>query len=432
MTGLLCTAGAQFSDWSAAYRLFARERLPVTEIFAVTRRAVTATLAPEAPFCAALDDTLVRRGGRKTPGSAWRRDPLGPPFQANLVRAQRFLQLSAALPGAEARMTPIVFRHAPSVAKPGRQASTADLSRYRAETRRSGLSAQAATQIRELRTQLDQDCPDQRRPLWITFDGSYTNSAVLKNIPPHTLYIGRLRKDARLHHAPTTQPARGRKLSYGANAPTPDQLRRDDSQPWQTLAVTHAGITHQVRFKSLAPVLWRTAGAALPLRLIVIAPLKYRPRKGGRLLYRDPAYLICTDPQVQPEVIVQTYLKRWDIEVNFRDEKTLIGVGQAQVRNAHSVETAPALAVAAYSLLLTAAHSAFTPTSPGLLPQPKWAASSTRRLSTQRLLQQLRAEVWGRGLGLEDFSPFASHTHPDTKAQKCSFPLASAVCYANG
>ena len=62
--------------------------------------------------------------------------------------------------------------------------------------------------------------------------------------------------------------------------------------------------------------------------------------------------------------------------MNFRDEKTLLGVGQAQVRNQASVESAPALTVAAYGMLLVAGQRAFANSKEGLLPQPKWAASS--------------------------------------------------------
>jgi len=50
--------------------------------------------------------------------------------------------------------------------------------------------------------------------------------------------------------------------------------------------------------------------------------------------------------------LLQSYLWRWDIEVNFRDQKSLLGIGEAQVRNPHSVQSQPALAVAAYGLLL--------------------------------------------------------------------------------
>jgi hypothetical protein len=161
--------------------------------------------------------------------------------------------------------------------------------------------------------------------------------------------------------------------------------------------------------------------------------LACRLRKGSKLLYRNPAFLICTDPELEPCQIIEAYFRRWDIEVNFRDEKTLLGVGQAQVRNTVSVESAPAFAVAAYGMLLVSGQFAFGNSSDGLLPQPKWAAGSKGpRTSTQQLIHQLRAEVRGRGLGIESFSGFASNLPAATKPEKCSFPIASAVCYANG
>ena len=183
----------------------------------------------------------------------------------------------------------------------------------------------------------------------------------------------------------------------------------------------------------MSQLLWRTAGVQQTLQLIVIAPLAYRLRKGSKLLYRDPAYLICTDPSLDPRHIIEAYFERWDIEVNFRDEKTLLGVGQAQVRTEASVESAPALTVAAYGMLLVAGQRAFGTSTEGLLPQPQWAARSPGpRTSTQQLLHQLRAEVWGRGLGIHSFSGFASTLASATKPVKSSFPLASALCYANG
>ena len=102
------------------------------------------------------------------------------------------------------------------------------------------------------------------------------------------------------------------------------------------------------------------------------------------------------------------------------------------MRNAVSVESAPALAVAAYGLLLVSGQLAFGASRDGLLPPPKWAAASQGpRTSTQQLLHQIRAEVWGRGLGLDTFSGFAAQSTPTTKPNKPAFPLASAVCYAN-
>lgn len=437
MTGLLTTSGSQFQDWSATYRLFSESRLPMPEIFSVVRRGIADQLPAGAPFRAVMDDTLLRRSGLHTPGVAWRRDPLGPRFQTNFVRGQRFLQISASMPGKEGvfRLAPIAFLHAPTPAKPNRKATDADLSQYRRDAKSSRLSVRAAQQMIQLRQSLDQDLGGKERSLLLAFDGGYTNSTVLKQIPPHTVCIGRIRKDAKLYLTPDPAllKARGRRLRYGKAAPTPEQFRTDESQPWQTMSFAHSGIHHGLRYKRLSNLMWRAAGVQQLLQLIVIAPLAYRLRNGSKLLYRDPAFLICTDPVLDPREIIEAYFQRWDIEVNFRDEKTLLGVGQAQVRAEASVESAPALTVAAYGMLLIAGQLAFGNSSEGLLPQPKWAASSQGpRTSTQQLLHQLRAEVWGRGLGIDSFSSFASRLPLLTKPEKCSFPLASALCYANG
>src|SRR5579862_5878635 len=74
VTGLLTTSGSQFQDWSATYRLFSHDRVPVPEIFSVVRRSIAAQLPAGAPFRAVLDDSLLRRSGLHTPGVGWRRD----------------------------------------------------------------------------------------------------------------------------------------------------------------------------------------------------------------------------------------------------------------------------------------------------------------------------------------------------------------------
>jgi hypothetical protein len=407
------------------------------EIFSVVRRAVADQLPAGEPFRAVLDDSLLRRSGLQTPGVAWRRDPLGPHFQTNFVRGQRFLQISAAMPGKDGafRLAPVAFLHTPTPPKPGRKANADVVKQYRSDAASSRLSLRAAQQMTLLRESLDLDPGGRERHLILAFDGGYTNATVLKKIPARTTCIGRIRKDAKLCFTPhpDLMKTRGRRLRYGAAAPTPEQLRTDDSAPWEQMTFAHSGISHPLRYKSLRNVMWRAAGVEQILQVIVIAPLAYRLRKGSRLLYRNPAFLICTDPALAPRQIIETYFQRWDIEVNFRDEKTLLGVGQAQVRNKVSVESAPAFAVASYALLLVSGQLAFAHSSQRLLPQPKWAAASQGpRTSTQQLIHQLRAEVWGRGIGIQSFSGFDTDSAADAKPAKSSFPIASAVCYANG
>jgi hypothetical protein len=287
-----------------------------------------------------------------------------------------------------------------------------------------------------MREELDHQHHAAHRRFIVGVDGGYTNKTVLAGLPQRTTLIGRIRKDAELFHPPRQedQPAVGTKRRYGRAAPTPERLRQDDTAAWQEVTAFAAGKSHAFRIKTLSPVLWKKAGAARPLRLVVIAPVGYRLRKGSKLLYRQPAYLICTDPALPLDQLVQDYLWRWEIEVNHRDEKQIIGVGQAQVRSPLAVDRQPAFAVASYAILLLAAARAFgTDARQSALPPPKWQAEQTRpRLSTQELIRQLRSEVWADVLNrfADDSDHFATAPHADAKRSEPQLPAASAVLYA--
>jgi hypothetical protein len=56
-----------------------------------------------------------------------------------------------------------------------------------------------------------------------------------------------------------------------------------------------AGQERDLPVKVVDLVYWRSSGATMPLKLVLIKPLGYRLRKGSKLLYRQPAFLICTD-----------------------------------------------------------------------------------------------------------------------------------------
>ena len=359
-----------------------------------------------------------------------------PHFQTNFVRAQRVLQISASLPLAHGayRMVPTALLPAPTPPKPSPRASAHEVQEYRQAARRARLPWLAAQQSVCLRQALDAEPNGSQAPLLLFVDGGYTHGTVAKKLPPRTTLVGRIRKDAQLYFLPQPPPApkpRGRPRPYGAPAPTPEPLRMDDSAPWTSVDVSLSAAPHALRVKRLKDILWRPAGLHHTLPLVVIAPLGYRLRKHSKLLYRRPAFLICTDPELDLHALVQGFVQRWNIEVNFREEKILLGVGQAQVRNADSVEALPALPVASYALLLATLRAFQGPVKPHLLPPPKWAADTApRRFSTQRAIQQLPAEVWGRALALANFSGFAAPSTPTTKPQKFLPDLPSALLYA--
>src|SRR3954470_12878624 len=71
VTNLLCTAGRQQEDWSAAYRLYERDRVDESALFAEVLDQVMGRLAPAEPLVVAMDDTLLRKRGPHIHGVAW-------------------------------------------------------------------------------------------------------------------------------------------------------------------------------------------------------------------------------------------------------------------------------------------------------------------------------------------------------------------------
>jgi hypothetical protein len=376
-----------------------------------------------------MDDSLLRKTGRQIYGVRYLRDPLGPPFQVNFVRGLRVLQLSAALPqgGGRARMIPIDFQHAVLPAKPRKNAPAEEWENYKILQAQTNINTVGAQRLAALRQRLDQAGSDRR--LVVSVDGRFTNRTFLKHLPERTVVIGRIRKDAVVHQLPAEQPVRGRKRKYGPLLPTPEALLKDPSIPFETVRAFAAGKMHEFKLKRLGPVVLRLDRAARPVQLLVIKPLGYRLTIGGRLLYRQPAYLICTDPQMALEESLQHFLWRWDIEVNFRDEKTLLGVGQAQVRTKLSNQNAPALAVAAYALLLLASVNAYGKNGvPDRLDQAKWYRRKKKdRATTNELINQLRREMWAHALSPAHSPNFMLDTPTDQKSPKSHVPLHSAA-----
>lgn len=437
ITALMEASGKAHCDWSADYRVFSRDVWNSEDVFSsLVPQIVALHPAGTRRIIASLDDTALRKTGTHIPGVAYRRDPMSPPFHTNLIRAQRFVQTSIAVPfaagPAAARAIPVAFDHAPSPSKLRKNASEEDKRLHREQEKTHNLSVYANAAILRLRYDLDQSSSEPS-PLWITVDGSYTNRNVLSALPPQTHVIGRIRKDAVLHHLPAATDKRGRPRSYGETI-TPEQVRQDEAIPWTSIKIFGAGREHKCEIKEVRPLLWRKTGTALSLRLIVIRPLAYRRSKTSKLLYRQPAYLITTDLESSIEELVQAYFWRWDIEVNHRDEKQLIGVGDAQVRSPQSARRVPAFAVACYSMLLISAAKAFgIAAAQPVTDRPKWLVRSTRkqiRLSTSQLLRRLHDEYRDRPPGLPNFDHFASNVARSMKLQKCSFTLSQALHHA--
>lgn len=430
MTNLLTTGGRQFVDWTADYRMYSQERIDCDSIFGQIGEEVRA-LNKEKLLITAVDDSLLHKTGKKIPGVKFARDPMGPPFHVNFIRGQRVIQMSAAVSeGSQASMVPVMFRDASTPDKPRRGAPAEEWSRYREESKAHRLSVYGANCISEMRSRME-----KYWALWVAVDGSYTNRTVLNSLPDNTVLIGRIRADAKLYHlpvAPNTSGA-GRKRLYGVPAPTPEDIRTGETIPWQMVSAYASGKMHEFKVKTMRHLRWRGSGKRHTLQVLVVAPLRYRLSKGTRLLYRDPAYLICTDPDIPADKVLQAYLWRWDIETNFRDEKSLLGTGQAQVRNPASVEAVPQMMVASYALLKLAGIKVWgvkgVPQSQNI---PKWQnLSKKHRASTGDLIKKLRHELWADSIATTNFSDFVSRQKSIRSLLNIQIPAYSAVLNVN-
>jgi hypothetical protein len=431
ITGLLRNQDRTQRDWTADYRFYSKDRFDEDKLFNQIRCEIEKHSPPETPLVVAMDDSILRKTGRKIFGSRYQRDPMSPPFRINLARGLRVLQISAALPqGSEgaARLIPIDFQHAALPAKPRKDAGPHLQAIYLQERAKRNINLAGQVRLTHLRQQMDQSGSYSRR-LIVSIDNRFTNSTVLRKVPERTTLIGRVRKDSAFFFAPQEQASRGRKRKYGERCPTPEELLNDPTVPWQTVQAYAVGKRYSFKIKTLGPVFSPMDKGEHPLRLVVVQPVPYRLSRKSKLEMREPAFLICTDPDLPVEQVLQDYLWRWDIEVNFRDEKTILGVGQAQVRSETSNQNAPALAVGAYALLLLASIKTYGAVGkPDTLKSPCWyQRKPEQRATTNDLINQLRYEIWGAQLKKSNFLPFSSNDSGNQNARKCDHPLASAV-----
>lgn len=411
---MLTARGRQFVDWSSSYRLFAKNRVDIGQLFKVCRQGVLQVLPTDSMIIVHMDDTIIRKVGKKIPGTAWRRDPLGPAFHTNFVWGQRFIQVSMALPGAglndQSRAIPIDFHHCPTLKRLSKDADQTQIDEFKAEKKIAKLSKQGALRIELLRKELDKEGAKDR-VLYVSVDGSYTNETVLKSLPEKTVLIGRIRKDTKLYSFPVQEKQTGRKRVYGTRLPIPEQIRQQDQAPWQLVKAWAAGKSHDFKIKVVRNLRWRSAGEHHDLQLLIIKPLAYRLTKTSKLLYRDPAYLICTDNNLSIDKLLQAYLWRWEIEVNFREEKTLLGCGQAQVRNPNSAEKVPAFTVAMYAMMHLATHNTIKERDQSILPRAKWdPPKENQRLSCCEITNLFRAQLWSQSTG-NSFLGFVKNQH---------------------
>jgi hypothetical protein len=387
----LWAEGRQHQDWSADYKLHARSAWTPQLLFQPILKKVL-PLCGGRYLAVAVDDTRLHKTGRRIQTAFYQRDPLSPKFRFNLMYGLRFLQMSLLVPlhrleKASARGLPVRFEEVPAVKKPRRKASPEDWANWRRQTKLYNLSTHTLESLRQLRASLD-EAGAVAKGLLVVGDNSFCNRTLLRPLLDRTEILVRSRRDVKL-----CRRAVGGARFYDKVKFTPEQLRQDESIPWRKARIFHGGQWRKVRYKDVRQLYWQSGAGRRMLRVLVVAPIPYQAPGRKRKYYRDPAFLLTTDQHASARELLQPYFDRWQIEVNHREEKDTLGVGQAQLRSARSVPRQPAFAVAAYSALLLAGLLAFGPgRGQAYHALPKWRRNANRP-SCLDLVTLLRKEM---------------------------------------
>jgi hypothetical protein len=172
------------------------------------------------------------------------------------------------------------------------------------------------------------------RQIRLEMDSAYCNDTVLHDLPATVTVIGAMRPDAVLTALPALARKKrgGRPCVRGRVLPKPEALARSQGHKWQTCKAQMYGKTWTVHFKTICAQWYRACGGRL-LRVVVV-----RVDHGSISL----RVFFSTNPNLAVREILESYARRWTIEVCFRDLKQLLGFADSSARKREAVErTAP-------------------------------------------------------------------------------------------
>ena len=265
--------------------------------------------APSGPVVLGIDDTIERRRGKRIAAKGIYRDPVRS-SKNHFVKASGLrwlsLMLLAPIPWAERTWAlPFLTVLAPSE-RYGRE-------RGRRHKKLTDWARQMALQARRW-------LPG--REIVLLGDSSFAALDFLVTVARHGLTgITRLRLDAALYEpAPPRRPGTiGRPRTKGARLPNLADVLVDEATCWQQVTMpAWYGERERVVEICSATAVWRHGGLpVLPIRWVLLRDPQQR---------FDPQALLCTDPARDPLQIVRWYVRRWQVEVTFREVRDHLGV----------------------------------------------------------------------------------------------------------
>jgi hypothetical protein len=316
--GMLVGAGlARLWHHSRAHWFFSHARWSVEQVgLVLVDLIVTGLLPAGAPVLVAVDDTLMRRSGRRVAGAAWQHDgarkgPRGSQVSwgtcfvvAGIVVVMPFCDRPVCLPVLARLWRP-------------KDTSKAVLACQMLSAIAARLPERTVHVVADAHYAGADGAPTRR-----SLDG--------RGLPEGISLTSRLRRNAVLHAIATPIQGRGgRPRRIGARLGAPADLAR--TAAWRPDNVHRYGRCDQVFIAEIV-CLWYGTYRSRAVRVVLVR----EPRSTAKAGY-DLA-LITTDLHSPTAEIVSRYAARWSIEVAFEDARQVTGVGEARSRTATAVE----------------------------------------------------------------------------------------------
>jgi hypothetical protein len=330
ITEVVRAAGAVGSKHiSSFHRFFSRGRWATDEVGLVLAALIIERLIPSGTVRLIVDDTLGRHTGKRIAAASMHRDPLlstgrrlffhwGHVWVVLAIELELF-DKSWALP--------VLFR--------------LHRSEKRCQKEKRPYS-KLTEQARELVDLLAARYPTRRFEL--LGDAAYANSTLMKKRLPNVTVIGRGRLDAALYApaAPRRRGQMGRTRVRGKRVASPGKQAKATTAPWKKQTVHVYGRTVTVRVLVI-DALWYVAAGSELVRHVVV--------RGFPGHERDDVF-VSTDPKLSPRAIIESFARRWSVEVTFHDTKGKLGFEDPQNRTERAVERTAPLAFIAYTLVV--------------------------------------------------------------------------------
>ena len=335
---------------SVFHRFFARAHWALDALGHVVFQLALPWLPANGPLLVLLDDTLARKGGKGISLASMHHDPLlstgrKPFFSFGHIWVTVALWVPLPLGEGRGFALPLLFRLYVGSKRGGQQ----DAPSRRSAGKRQAAAAKAAPKDRLTKLQLAREMIGilahwaEGRTIYVVTDSAYAGRTLLEQRPAKVQVISRLRMDAALWTPPALRAPgqKGRPRRRGSRLPAPQELART-RQHWHRLPVQLYGraVTTQVFTVS---ALWYVALRDQPVHVVVV-----RDPTGRR---RDEAFF-CTDLTTRASFILESYARRWTLEVAFRDGKQHLGFEDPQNQTSQAVGRTAPMAFLVYDLVL--------------------------------------------------------------------------------